>query len=95
MLRQTPVHQPGLSKERVGKRHRATCPCGRCGGMVIATYADLLSPNQKGEAAIGWRCVNRGDYVDRQVLVNRSARGNMTAHAAPREVQHRSIPQRA
>ncbi len=94
MVRQTRVHQPGLSKERVGKRHGDTDPCRRCRGMIIATYADLLSPSQTGEAAIGWRCVNCGEYVDRQVLVNRSARGNMTAHAAPREVQHRSIPQR-
>lgn len=42
----------------------------RCGGMMIETYSDLLSPSEKGEDEFVWRCVNCGDYVDRQVLAN-------------------------
>ena len=45
--------------------------CRRCGGMMIETYSDLLSPGEKGEDEFGWRCVNCGDYIDRQVLANR------------------------
>jgi hypothetical protein len=47
-------------------------PCRRCGGMMIETYADLLSPSEKGEDEFGWRCANCGDYFDRQVLANRA-----------------------
>lgn len=65
------------------------CACRRCGGMMIATYTDLLSPGETGEHATGWRCVNCGEYVDHQVLLNRSG------HLPPRDIQHRSIPQRA
>lgn len=46
--------------------------CRRCGGMMIETYSDLLSPSEKGEDEFVWRCVNCGDYVDRQVLANRA-----------------------
>lgn len=46
--------------------------CHRCGGMMIETYSDLLSPSEKGEDEIVWRCVNCGDYVVRQVLANRA-----------------------
>jgi hypothetical protein len=74
------------------KRH--TCRCRRCSGMMIATYADLLSRSQTGEDVIVWRCVNCGDYVDRQVLMNRSAQEERPMVPAG-EVRHRSIPQRA
>jgi len=47
-------------------------PCRRCGGMMIETYADLLSPSEKGKDEFGWRCINCGDYLDRQVLANRA-----------------------
>jgi len=63
--------------------------CRRCGGMMIATYADLLSPGETGEAVIGRRCANCGDYEDQQVLLNRSG------HVSRKDIQHRSIPQRA
>jgi len=34
--------------------------------MMIETYADLLSPSEKGKDEFGWRCANFGDYFDRQ-----------------------------
>jgi ribosomal protein S27AE len=76
------------------KKHRSTCACRRCGGMIIATHADLLSPSRTGDPAIVWRCVNCGEYVDRQVLLNRSVQRD-TTHMLPREARHRSLPQRA
>lgn len=69
------------------------CPCHRCGGMMIATYADLLSSSEAGEDVIGWRCVNCGEYFDRQVLLNRSVK--VPAYVSSRNIEHRSIPQRA
>lgn len=53
---------------------------------MIETYADLLSPGEKGEDKFGWRCANCGDYFDRQVLANRahelsSARGHRYEYA--------------
>jgi hypothetical protein len=48
--------------------------CRRCGGMMIKTYSDLLSPSEKGEDEFGWRCVNCGDYIDRQILANRTSK---------------------
>jgi hypothetical protein len=47
--------------------------CQRCDGLLVPTYADLLSPSETGEAELGWRCLNCGEYMDRQVLLNRSA----------------------
>jgi hypothetical protein len=39
--------------------------------MMIETYSDLLSPSERGEDVFGWRCINCGNYLDRQVLANR------------------------
>lgn len=47
--------------------------CPRCRGMMVETYSELLSPSDKGEEALVWRCVNCGEYVDRLVLLNRWA----------------------
>jgi hypothetical protein len=46
--------------------------CRRCGGMMIETYSDLLSPSEKGKDEFGWRCISCGDYIDRQVIANRA-----------------------
>jgi hypothetical protein len=46
--------------------------CARCGGTMIEAYSDLLSPNNFGEDTFGWRCINCGNYLDRQVIENRS-----------------------
>ncbi len=53
------------------RTHRYTCT--RCHGMMIETYSDLLSPDERGEAIFVWRCVNCGEYVDPLVLQNRWA----------------------
>lgn len=45
--------------------------CDRCGGMTVAVFADVASPDDTGRDVIGWRCVNCGDYVDELVLQNR------------------------
>jgi hypothetical protein len=45
--------------------------CPRCHGMMVQTYSDLLSPDAKAEHVFYWRCVNCGEYVDRQVIHNR------------------------
>jgi hypothetical protein len=60
--------------------------CHRCSGIVVETYFDLLSPDESGEAVLGWRCVNCGEYVDQQVLVNRSVQ-NQSSRAMPRPAQ--------
>lgn len=73
---------------------KQACLCQRCGGMIVENYADLVSPIETGEAVFGWRCVNCGEYVDRQVLLNRSAQEQAT-YVPPRAIQHRSIPQLA
>ena len=52
-----------------------THPCRRCHGMMVKTYSDLLSPSDTGHAVFVWRCVNCGNYVDRDVLQNRLAEG--------------------
>lgn len=53
------------------RTQRHACP--RCGGMMVETYSELLSPSHKGETMFIWHCVNCGDYVDRLVLLNRWA----------------------
>ncbi|HLZ35581.1 MAG TPA: hypothetical protein VKP13_16355 [Nitrospira sp.] len=70
------------------------CGCHRCGGMMVETYADLISPTEIGEAVILWRCVNCGDYLDQQIIQNRTAREEATclAHGS---AQHRAIPRHA
>lgn len=65
--------------------------CIRCDGMMVEVYADLLSPSETGEDVIGRRCVNCGEYVDRQVLLNRSM-GEQTTHPRPRLLGRRSMP---
>lgn len=45
--------------------------CLRCRGMMVETYSDLTSPDDKGQDVFGQRCVNCGEYVDRLVLLNR------------------------
>lgn len=45
--------------------------CERCGGMRVAIYDDVASPDDTGKDVIGWRCVNCGDYADELVLRNR------------------------
>jgi hypothetical protein len=68
--------------------------CHRCNGMMVEAYVDLLSPSQTGEAVIGWRCLNCGEYMDRQVLLNRSAQEFLPA--APFGIgRHKRLPQRA
>jgi hypothetical protein len=53
------------------RKQRHACP--RCGGMMVETYSELLSPSDRGEDVFVWRCVNCGDYMDRLVLRNRWA----------------------
>jgi len=58
---------------------RTICP--RCHGMMVQTYSDPLSPDEKGELVFYWRCVNCGEYVDRQVIRNRTgARRRIRVH---------------
>lgn len=47
--------------------------CPRCHGTMVECYSDVASPDAAGQDAIGWRCVNCGEYVDRLVLLNRWA----------------------
>jgi hypothetical protein len=68
--------------------------CHRCGGMIIETYSDLLSPDESGEDVFGWRCVNCGEYVDQRIFVNRSVR-NRLSRAIPGLVACRAIPRLA
>lgn len=89
MLKHAHVHQ---KSGFIQPRH--TGSCRRCGGMVISTYGELLTPGQTGEAAKGWRCINCGEYVDGQVLRNRSVQEGMIC-VSPRDVQHQSVPKRA
>jgi hypothetical protein len=68
--------------------------CQRCDGLLVPTYADLLSPSETGEAELGWRCLNCGEYMDRQVLLNRSAQEFVPA--VPFGLgRHKRLPQRA
>jgi hypothetical protein len=71
-----------------------TSACDRCGGIMVETYADLISPSEIGGAVILWRCVNCGDYVDRQILLNRTEQGK-APHLPPGHVQPQAIPPRA
>lgn len=65
--------------------------CRRCSGTSVETYADLLSPGSSGEDVMWWRCVNCGEYMDQQVLLNRSAQG--LASAVPFGlVQNKQLP---
>jgi hypothetical protein len=70
------------------------CECHRCGGMMVETYADLISPSEIGEAVILWRCVNCGDYLDRQILLNRTA-PEAAPCFQPGRARHRAVPRRA
>lgn len=56
---------------------RHTGSCRRCGGMVISTYGDLLPRAKRVKRPGGWRCINCGEYVEGQVLRNRSAQEGM------------------
>lgn len=68
--------------------------CRRCSGMMVETSVDLLSASETGEALIGWRCLNCGEYMDRQVLLNRSAQEILPA--APFGLGRlKRLPQRA
>lgn len=61
----------GECNEKGGAMVAQRSECHRCGGMMVETYADLISPSEIGEGVVLWRCVNCGDYVDRQILLNR------------------------
>jgi hypothetical protein len=62
--------------------------------MMVETYADLLSPGDSGEDVMWWRCVNCGEYMDQQVLLNRSAQEFVPA--IPFELgRHKRVPERA
>jgi hypothetical protein len=68
--------------------------CHRCSGMMVETYVDLLSPSDTGDALIGWRCLNCGEYMDPQVLSNRAAQECLPA--APFGLGRlKRLPQRA
>lgn len=53
--------------------------CNRCGGMMVEVYGDLMSPDDRGMAVVGRRCVNCGDYVDELVLKNREMQQRTTS----------------
>ncbi len=53
--------------------------CRRCGGMMVKTYVILLSPSETCQPVTGWGCVNCGEYLDQQVLLNRSAQAGVPA----------------
>ena len=69
-------------------------PCRRCGGMMVETYSDLLSPNERATDVLIWRCVNCGDYLDRLVLQNRWAQ-QIGSPAFRRLANRRSDPKHA
>jgi hypothetical protein len=66
--RQTP------DRER-GPRNQAWTPpgasCLRCGGLLVLSYMASLESDLTGRPIKLWRCVNCGDYVDRDILANR------------------------
>lgn len=67
--------------------------CRRCHGMMVEIYSDLLSPSDTGDAVFAWRCVNCGDYVDRDILQNRSAQSEgMLVRTSV--MQHNALPRR-
>ena len=70
--------------------------CDRCGGMMVESYDDLASPDERGTDVIGWRCVNCGDYVDELVLQNRGMQRGRAAFpirlAKGRAPHRRSLP---
>ena len=55
-------------KRRMGMQsQRHECP--RCRGMMVETYSDVASPDDKGQDVFGQRWVNCGEFVDRLVLL--------------------------
>jgi hypothetical protein len=86
--------EPGIRPETQKEPFMTTYPfpCRRCGGTMVGTYSDLLSPDATGQEVIVWRCVNCGNYVDHQVLLNRSLH-KRAAFVDPRDIRRRSIPQ--
>ena len=56
--------------------------CPRCRGMMVETYSELLSPSDKGEEALVWRCVNCGEYVDSTQSMGSAGSGSLPTSAA-------------
>lgn len=44
--------------------------CARCHGLLVDTYSDVANSDDNERDAIGRRCINCGEYVDRLVLLN-------------------------
>ncbi len=59
--------------------------CDRCGGLRLWSHFSNLEPTAGAWAYDAWRCMNCGDVVDAQILLNRSLQ-------QPAEAAHRARP---
>lgn len=70
--------------------------CDRCGGMTVAAYDEVASPDDNGKDVMGRRCVNCGEYVDQLVLQNRGTQQGTVPfpirRAKRRTPTYRSVP---
>ncbi len=48
--------------------YQDTCP--RCGGLLVQSYSNALE-EEGGETLLMSRCINCGELLERQILVNR------------------------
>lgn len=46
--------------------------CLRCSGLLVLSYMAALESDLTGKPMTLWRCLNCGDYVDHDILANRS-----------------------
>jgi len=69
-------------------RNQASSPpgkfCLRCGGLLVASYTASWEQDVTGKPMTLWRCVNCGDCVDHDILVNRGkGSGSTRVRARP------------
>lgn len=60
--------------------------CDRCGGLRLWSHFENLEPSAGAWAYDAWRCMNCGDVVDAQILLNRALQ------QPPEDAPHRARP---
>lgn len=50
--------------------------CTRCRGLMVAEYALVVGDLVAGYPLVCWRCLNCGELLDNQILVNRQMSGS-------------------
>jgi hypothetical protein len=80
--RRTPDRENGRRNQVSAQ---ADASCLRCGGFLVLSYMAALEFDHTGRPMKLWRCINCGNCVDHDILVNREkGSGSVRPCAKPR-----------